>query len=564
MNTRSQAQAVVWACCAAAACQDGSRGVSVDGCAQNATYIQARQTYRARSRWKIDYLFVVDNAADMCQAQATLVASFGRLAELLEDTDRHDYRIAVISADLEAESDRGRFLSGPVDGSSTPCPGVETDPSRVFDPADCDASLPTVLRGGRPDRNVHGRADLERLAGCLLTRGTQGDAIGKGLEAMRLALSCSGPNREHFAQCCQGDTYDPACVVDAGPGPSFLRPDAVLWVVFLSNKDDCSTPADNLAASAQAICRYGPADRDGDGVPDGYADPQLCSADPRACFEQACGGDDAETCYRSRCRLSRSSLDNCVWHRQALTPVEAYYEFLIGLKVRPDRQIIVSAITGPRLYTEAGHELHYTPGVPDPACDPPSPTLDRPLDECCPEGECTGSPPPSCESTRGAAWSGQRYLELADLFERAGLGCAPALSADDPWCYHICRDDYFPLLQMPFNHLDAIIYGYCLEERPVCGQPNGEGGFEPCDDPDDMSRVERYNVRVIIECDAVAQQIEGCVPGRRALSPEAWHLDLEASWCDSGASIALDDPSPPPDAQVHLEYWVAQQCELSP
>lgn len=50
------------------------------------------------------------------------------------------------------------------------------------------------------------------------------------------------------------------------------------------------------------ICRRGPADRDRDGVPDGYADPFVCAGgDLAACFAADCGDKSAAACHAERC-----------------------------------------------------------------------------------------------------------------------------------------------------------------------------------------------------------------------------------------------------------------------
>ena len=50
---------------------------------------------------------------------------------------------------------------------------------------------------------------------------------------------------------------------------------------------------------------------------------------------------------------------------------------------------------------------------------------------CCPNGACQGTPQPSCVSdTNGTAYSGGRYIELAEMFGNNGIGC-PTVDALD-------------------------------------------------------------------------------------------------------------------------------------
>jgi len=126
--------------------------------------------------------------------------------------------------------------------------------------------------------------------------------------------------------------------------PLFLRPDATLAVVLLSDEVDCSAPSDNPRASRRAICKYGPVDNNADGVPDGYAAPDGCDeADARTCVTRDCANLTPEQCYPARCVIERSDNNNCEWLGQALTPVSDYADFLRSLKSAPERGLVVSA-----------------------------------------------------------------------------------------------------------------------------------------------------------------------------------------------------------------------------
>ena len=52
------------------------------------------------------------------------------------------------------------------------------------------------------------------------------------------------------------------------------------------------------------ICRGGPVDRDGDGVPDGYRDAPGCTDDAAACFKRDCGDRSIADCHAWRCRVA--------------------------------------------------------------------------------------------------------------------------------------------------------------------------------------------------------------------------------------------------------------------
>ena len=227
--------------------------------------------------------------------------------------------------------------------------------------------------------------------------------------------------------CCERDpegraVYNPACVVPHGAeAPSFLRPDATLAVVILSDENDCSTPADQLT-----------------------------------------GG-----CVGEACDIEYVRNIECEWYSDRLTPVSEYVSFLQGLKSHPTK-LIVMPIVGYRGYTELGNELTYSMGaLPAPEC------VEGPLsvttsERCCPEGDCVGQPQvsPVCESPSlgVVAYAGARYLQLAEALGEQGLGC-PAGSEPElllngeqrprpgSTCVNICTDDYSQSIQRLFDRI---------------------------------------------------------------------------------------------------------------
>lgn len=54
---------------------------------------------------------------------------------------------------------------------------------------------------------------------------------------------------------------------------------------------------------ALGICRGGPRDGDGDGVPDGYKETLECEGPVDLCFKRDCGEQSAAACHAARCRV---------------------------------------------------------------------------------------------------------------------------------------------------------------------------------------------------------------------------------------------------------------------
>lgn len=163
--------------------------------------------------------------------------------------------------------------------------------------------------GDRRIRNFDAGLDaaLARLTNPAASIASTGCEIGQPLEAMRRAL-------------------DPAV------NPGFVRSDAALAVVFLTNKDDCS-----LARSAML---------------DPF-DTSLGASIPFRCTEQgiACDGGDLRTPgTRANCRPREAS--------PFLVDVSEYRTFLAELKPDP-ADVAVAAVAGPRgpLQVAAGPTL---------------------------------------------------------------------------------------------------------------------------------------------------------------------------------------------------------------
>ena len=544
------------------------------------------QEFGLPAKTKIDFLFVIDNSGSMCEEQDNLTENFGLFADFLDSLgDSADYRIAITSTDLRTNGHRGKFLSAPAEAvPARNCFEPLTREPFVPNTADCPppGQLPTILKSG-PAGNIADRDDLETKFRCLATLGTNGDAFEKGLEAMRVSLSCDGPNQQYFNQCCVGDKYDPNCPatgdgVDPLTGlpiasPEFLRPDAVLIVVFITDEDDCSAPSDNPGDSMRAICKYGHGDNDRDGIPDGYRDKDICDPlDSASCFQNECGGLLPDECHARRCVISRSENSNCEWLRDELVPIDDYYDFLIKLKRAPEAQIVVAAITGHRAFTESGFELFFNPPPPpeqrDQSCNPESELFDqnKSYDECCPGGQCEGPIEPSCESANGIAFTGRRYLELAERFDASGIGCPASASPDDTAnCVHICTDDFATPLGQIRDKIINVISNYCLDKRPTCVFPpvfdELTGSLlEParaCENEVERADTHNYAIELRMSCRLLESEGGSCPQlfENRPIPAADWQLDLTRSDCPGGASVKLNTP-PPAGAEVFIDFLV--------
>ena len=556
---------------------------------------------RLPAKTKLDFLFVIDNSNSMCEEQQRLAENFKLFSNFLFDELQAaaDYRIAVVSTDIGQSvspvvtETRGQFLYQPVDPNAISCgtngeavmadtadcepPGSDINPiisSEVID-AQRDPNLSPA------EQNAALKAELERQFKCRATIGTNGYLYEKGLEAMRLALSCNGPNAEKFSQCCinfgsPNSYYNPGCVIpDGQPEPEFLRPDANLIVIFITDEDDCSTPGDAPDQTSRLICRTGgTVDNDADGVPDIYA--EYCRGiSAQECYQRECGQYVAEgpaKCREERCDIAYvAAAVECDWYRSRLTPIREYRDFLQSLKSRPLDQILVAPIVGFRAYNTAGDELRYNNAPPVSEECKQNPVYD---DTCCPDGNCQGITivKPTCNlPNKGIlAYPGTRYLQFAEAMGDNGLGCPsgnepvidpiaetimsqPGLQEQD--CVNICVEDFIAPLEAIKDRVANLLNTYCIDRLPACIVPSStnEAGQVVPERPCEGAELENpayYPIRVSQRC--TSANCDEVLP-LQTLPRNAWELRLGLGTC--AAQITLNGV-PPAGSEVFVEFLV--------
>jgi hypothetical protein len=337
----------------------------------------------------------------------------------------NDFRVGVITTDVGVCDNRTPTVLGGLHCKAVPTP-EECTVADTCDPAGqlCVGSgAPCITDddcgltwGFRPQRGclqpngppgtefkIIARSDLDdretsndniglRFTRTLNNVSINGTGFERGLDAMRTFLDESNVA-----------TRDPSCQGDLA---AFLRDDAKLVVIFLSDEQDCSRTQDNDVL---------PAEFDGDQC---SVVPIKSNLNGRACYE----------------RVSE------------LTPVAAYADFLRERKANPD-DVSVAVIAGgvrDADQTVTGGCRISDDGDPVAECyesrgqsNSPSVCGDAPTDPVArgPEGRrCldeSGNPKP-CELPCCQADGGSRYFELADEF--------PRQSVKDSICYDSFRE----------------------------------------------------------------------------------------------------------------------------
>ena len=158
----------------------------------------------------LDLLFVIDDSRSMEREQDEILANFQRMIDVLENlpTGRPNLHIGVISTDVGA----GESCSAP-----SPPPGVLRNAPTITGCAPPSDRWIVDVDDGAGGRDVNYDGTLADTFQCIARLGIGGCGFEQPLEALRRAL-------------------DPATLENQG----FLRDDALLAVVFLTDEDDCS------------------------------------------------------------------------------------------------------------------------------------------------------------------------------------------------------------------------------------------------------------------------------------------------------------------------------------
>ena len=263
----------------------------------------------------VDLLFVIDNSLNMLDAQERLVAQFPVFLSTLvaELGDLPSLHVGVVSTDLgvgdqtvigcTAEGDGGRFATG--DQQAAGCDG----PTGAF--------IRHIQRNGGTETNYSG--ELSDAFSCIALLGTDGCGFEQPLEAMRKALDESN-------QSSRG----------------FLRPDAALAVVFVTDEDDCSV-ADSILFD--------------DSVPSVSVLGEMSSF---RCFDYGvqCSPDNPRTAgAKTECQPRKDS--------PYMHGVSRYVDFLTNLK--PPGWVVVGGLYGNPVNVRVAMGARLTP-VLQPSC----------------------------------------------------------------------------------------------------------------------------------------------------------------------------------------------------
>jgi hypothetical protein len=259
---------------------------------------------------ELDMLVVVDDSAETRLMQENLMRNFPTfISRLMDPPGLPDLHVAVISTDM-----------GAGDGSIAGCDatGGKNGIFQYQPRADCTstglAPGATFIADDGTNRNYTG--NLVDVFGCIARLGESGCGFEHQLAAIARALGADGR---------------PAPAENQG----FLRPDAFLAILLLTNEDDCSAASgSNLYDTVMntTLASYL-------GPPSNFR----CNE-----FGHLCNGMKPPRLAPNGDVNATVTLDGCVPAEDGvLIPVSEVTQQIRSLKPFPDQQIVVTAITGP-------------------------------------------------------------------------------------------------------------------------------------------------------------------------------------------------------------------------
>jgi len=299
-----------------------------DVCATSITYTA---NFTTAINNDLDLVFVIDDGQAMAGWQAKLATQLPLLMKALQSTPSPlGLHVGVISSDLGVGAATNVGIQGcTVSGENG---NLRSQPEGMCTDTTLDPSATFISEVGS-SRNFTSadeatESGAAKVFQCIAQLGDGGCGFGQPLAAVARALGADG---------------QPPPPENAG----FLRADAYLMIVFISNQDDCSVPAGSSLFSLGAPSVNDLAD------PQGPLTHYRCNHAGHLCLDSqgnqvsppiqppagATAVDGVPTLALTNCQSNEGDA--------ALTPVSTFISEIKSLKQDPDNRILVSGIVGP-------------------------------------------------------------------------------------------------------------------------------------------------------------------------------------------------------------------------
>ena len=469
----------------------GSHGaLSADGGSGPGTTASQTLTWSEAGKAQADILFMIDSGGSEDTAHANLKANFANFMDVLKALPGGlpDLHVAIITADMGAgdgTSIAGCSVNGD-DGvfhyqASGPCTMTGLDANATF----------VADTGGTNPVTNFGTQDITYVLECIAEVGSAGCGFRQQLRSVARALGADG----------------------AAPPPQnagFLRPDALLVIVMLTDADDCSAPPGSPLfnpISSSLNSKYGPTQH------------FLCNEWGHLCVPPGGGAPVPPSRFAPNNSVTdtivytpaTATMSNCQSFEQSpvMTPVGALSDGIKALKADPANQILVTALVG---MTEGPDSEGYTvswrtPPTPDTG---PWPGVDHACGD-----DAAGAPV-------GFADPAVRIEQFVHAFGTNGL------------VDNFCQANYGPSLTSIATKLVQMTAPPCFTAQ-VAFKPGAAqrdcAVTESAPDPSNPAHVITTNIPA---CDSI-----GTVP--------CWQLGPATAQCQGGSLSILHGSGAPPD-----------------
>jgi len=479
------------ACCPGSTCQSGLR------CVAEACLAPGQVPIDLVYRTKADVLFLVDDSPSMEPMAKELRARFPQFFSVfsgLAATGFHaDLHIGVVTSDLGAGATGAPGCSRGGGGKMGKLQGVgAAAPRTCLRPVGADYLQYVFAASGDGPSNLPAGQDLATTFACMASVGGRGCGFEHQLEAVYQQL--------HH------------------PAPGFLRDDAILAVVLLTNEDDCSAPVDSDLFDESRTALYG------------FGDSYRCTrygivtgSPPRLPPYGASGGPLPMTAPAPNPGGAGPG---------KLFDVSRYIDFFTlpaamgGAKANPVDVTLV------------GIDAPATPAtvlLSDPGTPPGQPFVS------CPQIDERGNPPcapvlqHSCQSPTNASFFGDPSVRLNAVVQSVAHGSVRS----------ICDDDYSGAMRDLGSQIAAQLGLGCIAAAlpPDPAQPPG-GFLADCTIKDVAEANGQQNAFAIPECTAPATTFP------------CWrveHKDACAGRSPQGLGITIDRNGAPTPTNVNIK-----------
>ena len=389
--------------------------------------VQQQWTFTQKIDNSLDILFMIDNSQSMTDMQQKLLAQLPSFMNVLETLPvPPNLHVAVVSSDMGAKSDKDLQSCTPLGNQG-----------QFFSQPEGTCLATTLTAGDTFISDVDGVSNFT-------------DPIASVFQCIGF-LGATGCGFEH-----QLASIDRALGADGlGPVPStnagFLRADAYLGIVMLTNEDDCSAPTDTTIYSENGYSESLT-------NPDGPIADYRCNGGPRGghlCKDPKSTSGAYATppvtppsdATGSPAMLSLADCKDNDSGSSALTPVSKFVSDIKALKPDPDHQILVGEIVAPA----APYAVEWVPTTTPAGTKESWPQV---MHSCGAAGGPGVNPDPSTQTVADGSFGdpGVREAEFAHAFQNSVVAS-------------ICDPNYSQSMIAIAGALGQLIKPPCIESK---------------------------------------------------------------------------------------------------